>query len=498
MTPIPSGTVTFLFSDVEGSTRLLEMHPRDTGPALTRHHDLLAAAIASNSGDIFETVGDAVYAAFQHAPDAALAALQGQGALLRQDWGPVPRMRVRMALHTGEVESRGTHYFGAALFRCARLQSLAYGDQTLLSEASAALIRAHLPPRTAIRDMGWQRLKDLDEPEHVFQLDGDGLPSEFPPLRSLGATKHNLSAEFSSFVGRKENLESLRQRVSEPGVVVIAGPGGVGKTRLAIHLARSVLEQFADGCWFVELAPLTHTSQCIPAVGVALHLRETPGRPIHEVVTTYLADKQMLLILDNAEHLTDVTAPIRELAASGQQASILVTSRTRLGLAGAHHEILEPMRILARGDEETALGPAITLLADRVRSLDPSFHLTAENERSLTEICTRADGLPLGLELVAPGVASLGVRAALASFATIVDQRSEQGRAEDRHASLMATAAWSYGLLDETAREVFKQISVFVGSFDLTAVRAVCDVRPDEAERGLLTLIGSSLLSPVE
>ena len=498
MTPIPRGAVTFLFSDVEGSTRLLESYPDEAGPALARHHELLAAAMQAHSGVIFETVGDAVYAAFQDAADAASAALAGQRALADHDWGPILRLRVRMALHTGEVESRGTHYFGAPLFRCARLQSLAYGDQTLLSEASASRIRAGLLSGTALRDLGWQRLKDLDEPEHVFQLDGDGLPSEFPPLRTLGETKHNLPAEFSSFVGRKESLDRLRERIAEAGVVVITGPGGVGKTRLAIHLAREALERFPDGVCFVELAPLSQASDCLAAVALALRLRETAGRSIEEVVKAYLADKRMLVILDNAEHLTDIRGPIRELARSAPTASFLVTSRTSVALPGAHHERLDPMP-----DESTATdggppGPAISLLADRVRALDQSFRLTPENTPLVAQICTRVDGLPLGLELVAPAVASVGARETLRSLERQAEPMFADEPSENRHASLQATVAWSYNLLDVAAREVFRQVSVFVGSFDIDAARAVCGSNPDETDRSLLALIGSSLLSPFE
>lgn len=497
MTPIPHGVVTFLFSDVEGSTRLLETHPGEIGRALARHHELLATAIRANSGVIFETVGDAVYAAFQHAPDAARAALAGQRSLKDHDWGPIPRLRVRMALHTGEVESRGAHYFGAPLFRCARLQSLAYGEQTVLSEASAALIRAAVPPDATLRDLGWQRLKDLDEPEHVYQLDADGLPSEFPPLRSIGETKHNLPAEFSSFVGREENLNRLRKHIAEPGVVAIVGPGGVGKTRLATHLAREALEDFPDGVCLVELGPLSLASQCVPATALALRLRETPGRSIQEVVKSYLADKRMLVILDNAEHLADIRVPIRELVAAAPNASFVVTSRTRLAIPGAQHEHLDPMRVEPRAAEEPA-APAVALLADRVRSLDQSFQLTSENTAVVAQICTRVDGLPLGLELVAPAVASLGVRETLASLSREQGPTLAEDDAGDRHASLRATVAWSYGLLDAGARSVFAQLSVFVGSFDIAAARSVCRLQPEETDRGLLALIGSSLLSPAE
>lgn len=495
MAPAPQGLVTFLFSDVEGSTRLLETHPDETGPALARHHDILATAIRAHSGVIFETVGDAVYAAFQRAPDAAHAALAGQHKLAQNDWGPIPRLRVRMALHTGEVESRGTHYFGAPLFRCARLQSLAYGDQTLLSEASATIIRADLPPPATIRDLGWQRLKDLDEPEHVFQLDGEGLPTEFPPLRSIGEAKHNLPAEFSSFVGREQSLDRLREAIEVPGVVVIVGPGGVGKTRLATHLARTALERFPDGVCFVELAPLSHSSECLPAVALALRLRETPGRSIPEVLKDYLADKRMLMILDNAEHLTDIRMPIRELAAATSKASYVVTSRTRLLLPGAHHHELHP---LSADDDAEPTTPAIALLADRVRSLDQSFNLTLENTPLVAQICAQVDGLPLGLELVAPAVASLGLRETLDSLVRQPESVFARTGADDRHASLKATVAWSYGLLGAGAREVFGQVSVFVGSFDIVAARAVCTLSPDETDHGLLALIGSSLLSPVE
>ncbi len=498
MTPTPRGKVTFLFSDVEGSTRLLEAHPDQIGPALAQHHELLAGAIEAHSGVVFETVGDAVYAAFQNPPDAARAALTVHRALAAHEWGVLPRLHVRIALHTGEVESRGTHYFGAPLFRCARLQALAVGGQTLLSETLADLVRDELPADGLLRDLGWQRLKDLDEPEHVFQLDGDGLPSEFPPLRSIGEAKHNLPAEFSSFVGRGPDLERLGAQVAEPGVIVVEGPGGVGKTRLAIHLAHDVLDQFPQGCYFVEFAPLSHVSECVPAVAVALHLRETPGRSIEEVVTAYLADKKMLVILDNAEHLADVNAPIRQLATSAPQTTFLVTSRSTLNLPGARHELLRPMSAVPPATDEGMTSPAVSLLVDRVRALDPSFQLNPEIAGLLTEICSHVDGLPLGLELVAPAVARIGVRSTLDSLARHPSVSMESRGPDDRQSSLAATVAWSYQLLGLGARKVLAQLAVFAGSFEISAARAVCGALPEETDRELLTLVAGNLVLPVE
>jgi predicted ATPase/class 3 adenylate cyclase len=499
MTDLPHGVVTFLFSDVEGSTRLLETQPEQLGPALAQHHELLGAAVQAELGVVFETVGDAVYAAFQHAPNAARAALAGQRALAEHDWGPLPRLHIRIAMHTGEVESRGSHYYGAPLFRCARLQSLAYGDQTLITATSADLIKGDLPDGSQVSDLGWQRLKDLDEPEHVFQLNGERLPSQFPPLRSVGEAKHNLPAEFSSFVGREEFLGSLRQSIADPGVVVVVGPGGVGKTRLAVHLAREAVDDFPAGCCLVELAPLSHASECVPALASALHLRETPGRTIQEVVDTFLADKKMLIVLDNAEHLAEIDAPIRDLAASAPVASILVTSRIKLDLPGAVHTRLEPMEIRPTTTAELQTeSPAIALLADRVSSLDQSFRLTPDNMPVVAEICERVDGLPLGLELIAPSVASLGLRETLDTLLRIPDRSSAPETSGDRHANLTATVAWSYGLLDPGARDLFAHLSVFVSSFDVHAARAISSSSPEETDRRLVALVGSSLLAPSE
>jgi class 3 adenylate cyclase len=311
---LPTGTVTFLFTDLEGSTKLLQAHPEAYRAAVRRHHDLLREAVEAHGGAVFETVGDAVYAAFARPTAAVAAALAGQLALQQESWGEVGGLRARMGVHLGEVERQGGHYFGAPLYRCARLMATAHGGQTVLSAAVAELVRDALPAGAGLHDLGEHRLKDLARPERVAQLVHPGLPAVFPPLRSLDARPHNLPRQATPFVGRAAELAAVVARLGQPEgpllLLTLTGPGGTGKTRLALQAAAEALDlagpdgtpagaPFPDGVWLVELAPLTEPGLVLSAVAQALGVREAAGRPPEAALREHLREKRLLLVLDN-------------------------------------------------------------------------------------------------------------------------------------------------------------------------------------------------------
>ena len=304
---MPEGTVTFLFSDLEGSTRLLEAYGEVTHAALNRHHDIFQDVIEGNRGVIFETVGDAVYAAFSTPTDALVAAIESHRALAADGWPEVGgRLACRIAIHTGPVERRGGRYFGSPLFRCARLQALAYGEQTVVSAATAALAADSLPDGARLIDRGIHRLKDLQEPEHVFELQHPDLRTEFPPLKSLDARRHNLPVQLSSFIGREQELAAVGELIREQRLVTLLGPGGMGKTRLALQTAADQIDAFPDGAWFVDLSAVADSERISAEIGSALSLREDPEIPVQETLAAHLQTKKLLLVLDNLEQLLPV------------------------------------------------------------------------------------------------------------------------------------------------------------------------------------------------
>src|SRR5579871_2528400 len=332
---LPSGTVTFLFTDIEGSTRMLESHPQAMGGAMSRHHDLLRDAVEANNGVVFETLGDGVYASFARASDAVRAAIAGQHAIRAEDWGEVGAIRVRMGLHTGDVQVRGEHYFGATLFRCARLMAIGYGGQMLLSRATRDLVQEALPSNASIRALGTHRLKDLAEPTEVFQLIHAELPSEFPALKSLDALANNLPMQTTRFIGREREVAAVRELVSSQRLVTLSGTGGAGKTRLALQVAADLVDTFEGGVWLVEVGPLTEAAHIQQAAANALNVREEPGRPLMTALIDYVRSRHVLLLLDSCEHLVQACAEfVNTLLRSASQLHVLVTSREVLGLGG--------------------------------------------------------------------------------------------------------------------------------------------------------------------
>lgn len=497
---LPSGTVTFLFTDIAGSTRLWEQQPQAMRAALARHDALVRGAIESHSGQVFKTVGDAVCAVFAAAP----AALAAQRALQAEPWatlaggaasGSQLRIAVRMALHTGTAELLGGEYAGYALSRVARILSAGHGGQVLLSDATQELVRNHLPPDVALRDLGAQRLKDLALPEQLFQLIAPDLPADFPPLASLEARRHNLPVQLTSFIGRTRELAEIAGLFGDARLLTLTGPGGTGKTRLALHLAASLLDTAADGVWLAELAPLADPALVPLAVAAALGVREEPGQPLVGTLTYHLRAKQLVLVLDNCEHLIAACAQLADaLLRACPQLRILASSREALGITGEVAWRVPPLEFPKEegsgmkregGHDDNPDGeslqplsfsryPSIQLFAERAAAVQPGFALTEANAPVVAQICRRLDGIPLAIELAAARLRVLTVE----QIATRLDDRFRllsggSRTALPRHQTLRALIDWSYDLLTPEEQRLFRALAVFAGGFSLEAADEV-------------------------
>jgi predicted ATPase/class 3 adenylate cyclase len=481
MADLPSGTVTFLFTDVEGSTRLWERHPEQMRAALAEHDALIESLTAQHGGLVVRPrgEGDSRFCVFRRATDAVAAAAAIQRALHQQDWPPEAPLRVRLALHTGEADLRDGDYYGGAVNRAARLRAIAHGGQTLLSAAVQELVRDGLPGGVGLRDLGDHRLSDLARPERVYQLLAPGVLDQFPPLRTPDALPHNLPLQVTSFVGREREVAEVREALAAYRLVTLTGPGGVGKTRLALEAAAGLLEVYPDGVWLVDLAPLADGALVPQAVAAAVGVREAPGRPLLATLTDALRPKRVLLVLDNCEHLVEACARSAEALLRGcPQVRILATSREPLGLAGER-----PRRIpsLALPDTRRLPSPeglgayeAVRLFAERASTVQPRFAVTEQNARAVAEICQRLDGIPLALELAAARVRVLPVEQLLGRLEDRFAVLTGGGRtALPRQQTLRASVDWSYDLLTGQERMLFARLAVFAGGWTLEAAEAV-------------------------
>ena len=520
----PSGTVTFLFTDLEGSTRLLEAHPAAYRAAVARHHALLQGAVEAHGGAVFETVGDAVYAAFESPTAAVAAALAGQLGLQAANWGELGpgALRARMGLHTGEVERQGAHYFGAPLYRCARLTATAHRGQVVLSGATAELVADALPAEAGLLDLGPHRLKDLQRPERVAQLTHPGLPAAFPPLRSLDALPTNLPGQLTPLVGREALLAMVRARLLDPGVrlLTLTGTGGVGKTRLALQAAADLLDErdgpdadgapFPDGAWLVPLAAVRDPALVLAAVAQALGVKEAAGWPLGDVLGAFLRPKRLLLVLDNFEQVVAAAPVVAELLAAAPRLTALVTSRAVLRLSGEHDLAVPPLELPPPPNPddprraESAAGlsqyESVRLFLERARAARADFGVTDETAPAVAEVCRRLDGLPLAIELAAARVRLLPPPALLARLEHRLPLLT--GGARDlptRHQTLRAAIAWSYDLLSSGPQALFARLAVFVGGWTLDAAEAVCNppgLPPVDVLDGVAALVDESLVRP--
>ena len=495
MSPLPTGTVSFVFTDVEGSTRLLEREPEAYGEALKRHDAILRGAVAAHEGVVFETIGDAVYAAFAQPSSAVAAALDAQIQLQSEPWPKGSEIRVRAAIHTGEVELRGDHYFGRALYRCARLMAIASGGQVLVSSATASLVGRDLPSGASLRSLGMHRLKDLGEAEEPYQLEHPRLEREFPPLRSLDARPHNLPVEISSFVGRDRELSEVRALLESKRLVTITGPGGTGKTRLALQVAADATDAFTAGVFFVPLESITDPRRVATEIAHALGVRELGGEPIVDRLKTHLAATELLLVLDNFEQVIDAADVVSDVMRAAKKLKVIVTSRAVLRIAGEQEYPLPPLAVpeADAGVESLGQSGAIRLFIERAAESAPGFALTADNAHQIAVLCRRLDGLPLAIELAAARVRLMSLDSLLArlddSLGLLVAGRRD---APARQRTLRGAIAWSYDLLPDGERELFRRLSVFSGGFTLEAAEAVCD--GSSALDAISTLVENSLV----
>jgi predicted ATPase/class 3 adenylate cyclase len=473
---LPTGTVTFLFTDLESSTRLWEEQPEAMRAALARHDELLREAVEARGGTVIKGMGDGVHAVFALAGDAVDAAVSAQLTLGATSWDATGPLRVRMGLHTGSAEFREGDYFGLVLNRTARLMAIGHGGQVLVSSATAELLRDGLGDEMWLIDLGVHRLRDLSRPERVFQLTARDLPIEFPPLRSLDAFPGNLPVQLTSFVGRDDDMARVAKALDEARLVTLTGVGGVGKTRLAIQVGAELLPRFPHGVWLCELAATNDPDLLGQVLVAALGVQPRPGRSLAESVCDYLSGRQALIILDNCEHLLDAAAGIAQgilLAAPGVR--VLATSREPLGVAGERVLGVPSLRVASEPSlAAIAACEAVQLFMERAEATRPGLELDATNADEIVEICRRLDAIPLAIELAAARLTSMSP----GEIAGLLDERFRlltggRRRGVERHHTLRATVEWSYALLGERERTIFDRLGIFAGSFDADAATAV-------------------------
>jgi predicted ATPase/class 3 adenylate cyclase len=509
MSVAPTGTVTFLFTDIEGSTRLWEHDAPAMQEALARHDEILQNTIEDRGGYVFKTVGDAFCAAFGTATDATEAALACQRALLEEGWADeIGAIRVRMALHAGAAEERGGDYFGPPVNRVARLLSAGHGGQILLSHATQELTRDDLPEGASLRDLGQRRLKDLLRPEMVFQLISPDLPSGFPPLKTLDARMNNLPAQPTSLVGREEELSEIADLLRRPEVrlLTLTGPGGTGKSRLGLQVAAELLDEFDSGVFFVALAPISDPELVTSAIASPLGVVETGERPLKEGLETYLRDKELLLLLDNFEQVLDAAPLVGELLSACPRLKVLATSRSVLRVYGEQEYPVPPLELPRPGRlppiDRLSQYEAVRLFIERAKAARPDFSVTDENAPAVAEICTRLDGLPLAIELAAARIKLLPPRAMLERLGSRLKLVTGGARnLPERQRTLRGAIEWSHALLEEGERGLFARLAVFSGGRTLEAIEAICDAKGDlpvDTLDGVSSLLDKSLIRQEE
>ncbi|HEU4758573.1 MAG TPA: tetratricopeptide repeat protein [Dehalococcoidia bacterium] len=505
MADLPEGIITFLLTDIEGSTRLWERAPKAMRQALVRHDELIEGCVARHAGAVVRPrgEGDSRFAVFESASDAVAAACAIQRGMLSEAWPAPVELRIRIALHTGEADLREGDYYGSVVNRCARIRAIAHGGQTLLSQATAELARDRLTQGVGLSPLGSYRLKDLQRPETVYQLLHPELPADFPPLVSIEALPTNLPVQLTSFIGREGEMMEAKRLLSASRLLTLTGSGGAGKTRLALQVAADLLDEYADGVWLVELAALADPALVPQAVASALRLREAPGQIIADTLSEHLSDKSLLLVLDNCEHLVDGCAPLVEaLLRACPALRVLATSRESLGVAGETvwrvPSLSLPEAEAVAAWEKVAESGAVRLFVDRARLGRPSFALTRQNAPAVTLLCRRLDGMPLAIELAAARLKVLSVE----EVAARLDDRlrllaSDIRTVPARQQTLRATMDWSYELLTDDERVLFNRLSVFAGGFALEAAEAVCagdSIEQSEVLELLARLVDKSLV----
>ncbi len=479
MSVLPSGTVTFLSTDIEGSTRHLHQLGEEYAALLADHHRLLRSAFTTRGGREIDSQGDAFFVVFPRARDAVEAAVLAQRAIHAYPWPDGIALRVRMGIHTGEpVETEG-RFIGIDVHRAARICAAAHGGQVLLSQATRELVEEDLPAAVSLKDLGEWRLKDLVRPQRLFQAVIADLPSEFPPPRTLESFPNNLPRQLTSFVGREREIAEIKDLLSQTVLLTLTGVGGSGKTRLALQVAAEVVDGYPDGVWWVELAPLTEPGLLPQAVATALGIREQRGRSAMDAVLDHLAQRSLLIVLNNVEHLLQACGVLAEtLLRRCPGVRLLATSREPLRLQGEHVYPIPPLSLPAPGllipPPTLARHEAIRLFADRAAASRPSFAISEQNAAAIVQICRRVDGIPLALELAAARVKALSIEQIASRLDNQFAVITGGGWSPlPRHQTLSATMDWSYDLLSDPERTLFRRLAVFTGGFGLDAAEVV-------------------------
>lgn len=507
----PSGTVTFLFTDMEGSTQLLQRLGDRYADVLDQHRRLLRDAFAAHGGYEVDTQGDSFFIAFPTAPDALAAAVEATRALAVSPWPDGVVVRVRMGLHSGAPQLVDEGYVGLDVHRAARIAATGHGGQILLSVATFGLVQGTMPEGMRLRDLGAHRLKDLQQAERIYQAVLADLPSDFPPLKALDARPHNLPVQTGLLLGREREVSAVGALLRREGVrlVTLTGAGGIGKTRLSLQVAAEVLDAFADGVWLVRLSRLTDPALVVPTIALVFDLKEAGATPIADVLRGYLRDKRLLLVLDNFEQVVAAAPAVAEVLAGCPGVRVLVTSRVPLHLSGEHEYALKPLALPDPAHlpplDSLAQYAAVALFVERAKAARADFMVTDATAWAVAQVCARLDGFPLAIELAAARVKLLPPVALLKRLDRALPLLSGGARdLDERQQTMRNTLAWSYNLLHFEERALFRRLAVFVGGCTLEAAEAVC-ATPEGAEPlefdvvdGLSALIDQSLLQQTE
>ena len=497
---LPTGTVTFLFTDVEGSTRLLQRLGLEYASVQGTHARILREAIGASGGVEVSAAGDGFFAVFEHPSDALTAAATAQRSLASNVWPAGVDLRVRMGIHTGDGTQSDGDYVGIDVNRAARIAAAANGGQILLSVVARALVQSSLPPDITLRDLGEHRLKDLIEPEHLYDAIIGGLPSNFPAVRSLG--RDNLPTPVTSFVGREREIGEVIALLATARLVTLTGPGGTGKTRLSLEVAHRTSGRYSAGAHFVDLSPVA-TADLVPsAIAVALGVSEDPARSIADSVGGFLRDREILLVIDNFEHVLEAAGVVATILAAAPLTRVLVTSRAPLGVYGEHDYSVLPLEVptvrTGGGDAGLTRYAAVALFVERAQAARAGFQLTDENGAAVAAICARVDGLPLAIELAASRVKLLSPAAILARLDRSLELlTSGAATLPDRQRTLRGAIEWSYDLLDNPERLLLARLAPFAGGASLDAIDAVTNPGRElgvDTLDGVASLVDKSLL----